>query len=110
MSSPESSKSKPVRDETLGAHAAEVHDDSHHAPEERQPDSNASAPQNFSPHYNPTQNYAPRSSAVVAIAAARITAAAEIVVVTAAATVAVAGVGAAVADANVAAGARRARA
>jgi Rne/Rng family ribonuclease len=47
-------------DETLGAHAAEVHDDAHHA-EERQPDSNASAPQNFSPHYNPTQNYAPRS-------------------------------------------------
>jgi ribonuclease G len=48
-------------DETLGAHAAEVHDDAHHT-EERQPDSNASAPQNFSPHYNPTQNYAPRSS------------------------------------------------
>jgi Rne/Rng family ribonuclease len=47
-------------DETLGAHAAEVHDDAHHT-EERQPDSNASAPQNFSPHYNPTQNYAPRS-------------------------------------------------
>jgi Rne/Rng family ribonuclease len=49
-------------DETLGAHAAEVHDDAHHT-EERQPDSNASAPQNFSPHYNPTQNYAPRSAA-----------------------------------------------
>jgi Rne/Rng family ribonuclease len=48
-------------DETLGAHTAEVHDDAHHA-DERQPDSNASAPQNFSPHYNPTQNYAPRSS------------------------------------------------
>ena len=48
-------------DETLGAHAAEVHDDAHHT-EERQPDSNASAPQNFSPHYNPTQSYAPRSS------------------------------------------------
>jgi Rne/Rng family ribonuclease len=30
------------------------------AGEERQPDSNASAPQNFAPHYNPTQNYAPR--------------------------------------------------
>src|SRR5216684_2928588 len=27
------------------------------AGEERQPDSNASAPQNFTPHYNPTQNY-----------------------------------------------------
>ncbi|HEX8838619.1 MAG TPA: Rne/Rng family ribonuclease [Candidatus Acidoferrum sp.] len=28
--------------------------------EERQPDSNASAPQNFSPHFNPTQNYSRR--------------------------------------------------
>src|SRR5689334_9058329 len=34
----------------------------HHAEtaEERQPDSNASAPQNFAPHYNPTQNYPSR--------------------------------------------------
>ncbi|MGC0774858.1 MAG: Rne/Rng family ribonuclease [Candidatus Acidiferrum sp.] len=49
-------------EEIPDAHLAETHDDSHssHA-EERQPDSNASAPQNFSPHYNPTQNYAPRS-------------------------------------------------
>jgi Rne/Rng family ribonuclease len=30
------------------------------AGEERQPDTNASAPQNFAPHYNPTQNYPPR--------------------------------------------------
>ena len=29
--------------------------------EERQPDSNASAPQNFSSHFNPTQNYSRRS-------------------------------------------------
>src|SRR6266705_2748721 len=29
--------------------------------EERQPESNASAPQNFAPHYNPTQNYPARS-------------------------------------------------
>src|SRR6266849_10019150 len=29
--------------------------------DERQPDSNASAPQNFAPHYNPTQNYPSRS-------------------------------------------------
>src|SRR5207245_415839 len=29
--------------------------------EERQPESNASAPQNFSPHFNPTQNYSRRS-------------------------------------------------
>ncbi|MGC0778689.1 MAG: hypothetical protein WCD68_15925, partial [Candidatus Acidiferrum sp.] len=28
--------------------------------EERQPDSNASAPQNFAPSYNPTRNYPPR--------------------------------------------------
>src|SRR6266852_5802839 len=32
------------------------------AGEERQPHSNASAPQNFAPHYNPTQNYPARSS------------------------------------------------
>src|SRR5260370_1403459 len=30
------------------------------AGEEPQPETNASAPQNFAPHYNPTQNYAPR--------------------------------------------------
>ena len=30
--------------------------------EERQPDSNASAPQNFSPRFNPTQNYPRRSN------------------------------------------------
>src|SRR5277367_4110352 len=48
--------------EIASAHTAELHDDAHHNPEERQPESNASAPQNFSPHYNPTQNYAPRSS------------------------------------------------
>src|SRR5256885_1481322 len=29
-------------------------------PEERQPESNASAPQNFAPNYNPTQKYTPR--------------------------------------------------
>jgi Rne/Rng family ribonuclease len=31
------------------------------AADERQPDSNASAPQNFAPRYNPTQNYPARS-------------------------------------------------
>ena len=46
--------------EIADAHTAEIHDDAHHL-DERQPESNASAPQNFSPHYNPTQNYAPRS-------------------------------------------------
>jgi len=60
-----------------GAHHEEHHDehhgeaqpldaaahDEHHtdASEERQPESNASAPQNFSPHYNPTQNYPART-------------------------------------------------
>jgi Rne/Rng family ribonuclease len=49
-------------DENPDAHLAEAHDDSHSGhTDERQPDSNASAPQNFSPQYNPTQNYAPRS-------------------------------------------------
>src|SRR5229473_1842944 len=50
-------------------HPEEHHDavssspmEEHHAEagEERQPDSNASAPQNFAPHYNPTQNYPSR--------------------------------------------------
>ncbi|HTQ62653.1 MAG TPA: Rne/Rng family ribonuclease [Candidatus Solibacter sp.] len=49
-------------DEIPGTHLAEAHDDSHSGhQEERQPESNASAPQNFSPQYNPTKNYAPRS-------------------------------------------------
>ena len=39
--------------EVSGAHPDEA--------EERQPDSNASAPQNFAPNYNPTQKYSPRS-------------------------------------------------
>jgi ribonuclease G len=52
-----------------GDHHEEHHDavpsvpveDQHlEAGEERQPDSNASAPQNFAPHYNPTQNYPAR--------------------------------------------------
>src|SRR5713101_4245916 len=39
-----------------------AHDEAHaEAADERQPDSNASAPQNFAPHYNPTQNYPSRS-------------------------------------------------
>src|SRR5229473_7826114 len=50
-------------------HLEEHHDavqsapaEDHHveSSEERQPDSNASAPQNFAPHYNPTQNYPAR--------------------------------------------------
>jgi ribonuclease G len=53
-----------------GGHVEERHEegqpaapDAAHAEaaEERQPDSNASAPQNFAPHYNPTQNYPSRS-------------------------------------------------
>src|SRR5712664_1012556 len=54
---------------TEGEHLGEHHDTFRSAPtedrhaevgEERQPDSNASAPQNFAPHYNPTQNYPAR--------------------------------------------------
>src|SRR5437879_150633 len=52
-----------------GQHLEEQHDALQSAPgeeqpaeaaEERQPDSNASAPQNFAPRYNPTQNYPAR--------------------------------------------------
>ncbi len=52
-------------------HLEEHHDSAQPAPtedqhlesgEERQPDSNASAPQNFASHYNPTQNYPARTS------------------------------------------------
>jgi Rne/Rng family ribonuclease len=47
-------------------HPAEAESHEHHeahaeAPEERQPESNASAPQNFAHQYNPTQKYPPRS-------------------------------------------------
>src|SRR5712692_1472611 len=41
--------------------SAPMEDQHPEAGEERQPDSNASAPQNFAPHYNPTQNYPARS-------------------------------------------------
>jgi len=44
-------------DETSSAPAEDLQAD---ATEERQPDSNASAPQNFSPQYNPTQHYPSR--------------------------------------------------
>jgi Rne/Rng family ribonuclease len=46
------------RHEAAHAEAAEEHE----VPEaeERQPESNASAPQNFAPNYNPTRNYPPR--------------------------------------------------
>ena len=57
-------------DETHSAEGVDQHredvqpaslDEQHaEAADERQPDSNASAPQNFSPHYNPTQNYPSR--------------------------------------------------
>jgi Rne/Rng family ribonuclease len=45
-------------DDVQPAHLNEQHAEA----EERQPESNASAPQNFSPHYNPTQNYPSRGS------------------------------------------------
>jgi ribonuclease G len=41
-------------------HLAGAHGDQLDPADERQPESNASAPQNFSPHYNPTQNYPSR--------------------------------------------------
>ncbi len=41
--------------------SAPMDDQRAEAGEERQPDSNASAPQNFAPRYNPTQNYPARS-------------------------------------------------
>jgi Rne/Rng family ribonuclease len=45
------------------AQPSEAHDDSNGDPaDERQPESNASAPQNFSPQYNPTQNYSSQRS------------------------------------------------
>jgi len=47
--------------EQPSAEAEGSHEEAHaEAGEERQPDSNASAPQNFAPRYNPTQKYAPR--------------------------------------------------
>jgi Rne/Rng family ribonuclease len=42
--------------------SASVEEQHAEATEERQPDSNASAPQNFAPHYNPTQNYPARGA------------------------------------------------
>src|SRR6266704_2342885 len=45
------------RDAVPSAPAEDHHAD---ATDERQPESNASAPQNFAPHYNPTQNYPAR--------------------------------------------------
>jgi Rne/Rng family ribonuclease len=47
--------------EQLNTAAEGAHEEVHaEGGEERQPDSNASAPQNFAPHYNPTQKYTPR--------------------------------------------------
>jgi Rne/Rng family ribonuclease len=44
------------------AQHAGAEDDPHAEADERQPESNESAPQNFSPHYNPTQNYPSRGN------------------------------------------------
>ena len=41
--------------------SSELSDAQPEGAEERQPESNASAPQNFAPNYNPTQKYTPRS-------------------------------------------------
>jgi Rne/Rng family ribonuclease len=47
------------REDAQSAMQDEVHGES---PDERQPESNASAPQNYAPRYNPTQNYPGRTS------------------------------------------------
>ena len=47
------------RDAVPPAPAEDQHADT---TDERQPESNASAPQNFAPHYNPTQNYPARGT------------------------------------------------
>ena len=47
----------PSEEASSPAAHSDIHDESG---DERQPESNASAPQNFSPHYNPTQNYPSR--------------------------------------------------
>ncbi len=41
-------------------HGEDLHGEHLDPADEKQPESNASAPQNFSPHYNPTQNYPSR--------------------------------------------------
>ena len=74
-SHPESSSGEPSAPEEIHAGEASHFEEAHEpeAPvsteeahfessEERQPESNASAPQDFSPRYNPTQNYSNRSS------------------------------------------------
>ena len=49
------------REEAAAEAAAEQHQDSEVSDaDERQPESNASAPQNFAPSYNPTRSYPPR--------------------------------------------------
>jgi Rne/Rng family ribonuclease len=51
----------PSLDALSAEHHVGLHGEAHGDPaDERQPESNASAPQNFSPHYNPTQNYPSR--------------------------------------------------
>src|SRR5712691_7154699 len=51
---------QPVDEHHEAVPSASVEEQHAEASEERQPDSNASAPQNFAPHYNPTQNYPAR--------------------------------------------------
>jgi ribonuclease G len=51
----------PARPEEQPAAEPPASEEGSESVEERQPDSNASAPQNFSPRFNPTQNYSRRS-------------------------------------------------
>jgi ribonuclease G len=49
----------PADEHSVDAAPLEAAEVSNELPEERQPESNASAPQNFAPNYNPTQKYSP---------------------------------------------------
>jgi Rne/Rng family ribonuclease len=51
---------QPFEEHREASPSASVEEHHADATEERQPDSNASAPQNFAPHYNPTQSYPAR--------------------------------------------------
>ena len=58
---PEEAEEPMPGNEALPSQAVDAEDAQPHIMDERQPESNASAPQNFSPQYNPTQNYPQRS-------------------------------------------------
>ena len=59
-SAPESREVRQAEEQPAGEQLAAAESTHAEPAEERQPESNASAPQNFSPHFNPTQNYSRR--------------------------------------------------